>query len=137
MDKPGGEIFEAGVRRLTHAYVDTILRSDADGNTELWDRGAIEMPPDAPMVLGQQAIGQKFRSAFERVTYGRFDVYPKEILQSGDYGFGLGNYAYAVRYKADGSTADREGKYLTIYRRQSDGAWKLYVDCFNLNARPK
>ena len=103
---------------------------------ELWDEGATQMPPDAPMVFGKQAIGASFRSAFERVQYERFAVAPRELRESGEYAFGLGNYTYTVRHKAEGTRTDREGKVLTIYRRQPDGSWRIYVDCFNLNARP-
>ena len=30
-----------------------------------------------------------------------------------------------------------DGKYLTIFKRQPDGSWKAYRDCFNSNNSPR
>jgi uncharacterized protein (TIGR02246 family) len=136
MDMHGTDSFETSARRLVQRYADTILQSDVDGCMALWDDGATQMPPDTPMVRGKAAIREGFRAAFQRVSYERFDIELKEIRHSGEYGFALGNYTYSVRQKAGGAGATREGKFLTLFRQQSDGSWKVYVDCFNLNARP-
>jgi len=136
MERPSGGSFEAAARDLIHRYADSILRSDADANRELWDEQATAMPPDVPMVSGKQAIWEMFRAAFQRVSYRKFDIDLKEIHGSGDLGFVRGNYTYTVCFKADDKAADREGKFLTVFRRQSDGAWKMYVDCYNLSALP-
>ena len=136
MKKHGGESFEAAARRLVQCYADTILHSDVDGCMALWDDAATQMPPDTPMVRGKEAIREGFRAAFLRVSYERFDIDLKEIRHAGDYGFTLGNYTYTVRQKTGGEGATREGKFLTLFRQQSDGTWKIYVDCFSLNVRP-
>ncbi len=136
MDMAAGEGFEITARGLVQRYADTILQSDADGCMALWDDGATQMPPDAPMVRGKKALGEGFRAAFQRVSYARFDIDLKEARHSGEYGFALGNYTYTVSRKTEGAEATREGKFLTLFRRQRDGSWKIYVDCFNLNARP-
>ena len=134
MKTPEGGGFDVVARSLIQRYADTILSSDADANRELWDDEATDMPPDAPMVSGKGAIREMFHTAFQRVSYRKFDIDLKEIRSSGDYGFVRGNYSYTVSYKAEDTKVDREGKFLTIFRRQSDGSWKLYVDCYNLNA---
>jgi ketosteroid isomerase-like protein len=136
MKTHGEEEFDAVARRQAQLYADAILRSDADGCMALWDDEATQMPPDSPMVCGKASIDAGFRSAFQRVCYDRFDIDLKESASSGDYGFALGNYTYTVRQKAGGAGVTREGKFLTIYKRQREGSWRIYVDCFNLNARP-
>jgi ketosteroid isomerase-like protein len=30
-----------------------------------------------------------------------------------------------------------DGKYLTIYKKQADGSWKISHDCYNSNVPPK
>jgi uncharacterized protein (TIGR02246 family) len=136
MDMLGGESFETTARRLVQRYAETILCSDVDGCMALWDDGAIQMPPDAQMVRGKEAIREGFRAAFQRLSYERFDTDLKETRHAGEYGFALGNYTYTFCQKAGGARATREGKFLTVFRQQPDGSWKTYVDCFNLNARP-
>jgi uncharacterized protein (TIGR02246 family) len=128
------KVFETAVALITDRYAATVLQGDAEGCMALWDDAATQMPPDSPMVKGKDAIRDGFRGSFQRVTYERFDIHQKEMQHAGGFGFALGNYTYAFSRRGNAEKATREGKYLTIYRRQSDGSWKIYVDCFNLNA---
>jgi uncharacterized protein (TIGR02246 family) len=135
MKKSAGQGFTSSARGLIQGYADSILHSDADANAALWDDEGISMPPDSPMVRGRPSIHEMFRAAFSHATYTRFDCDLDEITDAGEYGFVRGNYTYAF-HPGDGQVViEREGKFLTILRRQSDGSWRLYIDCFNLNAR--
>jgi uncharacterized protein (TIGR02246 family) len=130
-------VFETAQRIITDRYAATVITGDTDGLMALWDDAATQMPPDSPMVKGKDAIREGFRSGFQRVVYERFDIRQEETRHDGQFGFALGNYTYTLSRRESGEKLTREGKYLTIYRQQSDGSWKIHVDCFNLNAPPK
>ncbi len=136
MKKGNDDFSEKIAQRLVQQYSDAVLHSDVDECMALWDDGATQMPPDTPMVRGKDAIRGGFGAAFQRVSYERFDCDLKDARRSGEYGFALGNFTYTVCQKTGGTKATREGKFLTVYRQQPDGSWKILVDCFNLNARP-
>jgi ketosteroid isomerase-like protein len=38
-----------------------------------------------------------------------------------------------MKPQAGGPEAAINGKYLTVFKKQSDGSWKIYRDCFNSN----
>lgn len=55
---------------------------------------------------------------------------------AGDFGFTWGNYVFTV-IGADGAETVEHGKYVSVWRREKDGAWKFVVDIGNSNPAPK
>ncbi len=53
------------------------------------------------------------------------EINPEEIVVAGDGAFSRGNFIVNDAV---------EGKFLTIFRRQDDGSWRIYRDAFNMNA---
>lgn len=53
-----------------------------------------------------------------------------EISSSGDLGFTYGTYT--IKFQApDGEWKTRQGHYLTVWRKQNDGIWKVAADVGN------
>jgi ketosteroid isomerase-like protein len=50
-----------------------------------------------------------------------------EVSSSGDLGYTWGRYEYRDR-AADGKPIVETGSYVTIWRRQADGSWKVVLD---------
>ena len=65
-------------------------------------------------------------------------IYPtaKPKVNAGDFGYVRGTYSCLMIPWASGDTTRFGGKVLSILRRQSDGSWKIYRDCFNSNGLP-
>ena len=66
----------------------------------------------------------------------RGSLYPEEAQVDGEMGFARGTYTLSITPIAGGDTAYVDGKYLTICKRQADGFWKIYHDCYNSNLPP-
>jgi ketosteroid isomerase-like protein len=49
----------------------------------------------------------------------------------------LERYVHPNAPKAGGPESLFDGKFLTVFKRQPDGSWKIYRDCFNSNVPPK
>ena len=111
------------------------------GDLELWlslhTDDIAKMGPDAPAVFGNEALRAKMEPAFDNFTF-EMALYPEETQVSGDLGFARGNYTVSMTPKAGGETiiSMPDGKYLTIYKRQADGSWKISHDCYNSNVPP-
>ena len=62
---------------------------------------------------------------------------PIEAIASagGDFGFTWGRYTY-TRRNEDGEKSVGHGKYLSVWRKESDGAWKFVADIGNANPDP-
>jgi ketosteroid isomerase-like protein len=50
-----------------------------------------------------------------------------EVLGSGDLGYSVGR-SVTRRRTPDGNVAERRGEYLTVWRKQADGRWKVVFD---------
>jgi ketosteroid isomerase-like protein len=65
------------------------------------------------------------------------DWTPEEavVAKSGELGFTWGRYVASV-HDSDGKPAMQYGKYLDVWQRQSDGAWRWIADIGNGNPSP-
>jgi ketosteroid isomerase-like protein len=64
-------------------------------------------------------------------------INPLEVVVAGPWAYSRGLYTQDLTSKATGNVAHVDGKFLTIFRKQPDGSWKIYRDCFNSNVPPK
>ncbi len=57
------------------------------------------------------------------------------VAESGELGFTWGRYVASYRDEK-GNLVKEHGKYLDVWRRQSDGSWRWIADIGNANAAP-
>lgn len=50
-----------------------------------------------------------------------------EVIGNGEVGYSVGRSILRQK-SADGKIAERRGEYLTVWRKQTDGAWKVVFD---------
>jgi len=111
------------------------------GDFELWlslhADDVVKMGPDAPAIYGREALRANKEAAWANFTL-EMALYPEEAQVSGDLGFARGNYTLSITPKAGGETIITvpDGKYSTVCKRQADGSWKIYIDCYNSNVPP-
>ena len=55
---------------------------------------------------------------------------------SGDLGYTYGNYVFISKDK-DGKIVASYGKYMSVWKKQKDGSWKVVVDMGNASPDPK
>ena len=56
-----------------------------------------------------------------------------ELSKTADLGYTIGRYEL-TRNDAEGNPVVERGKYVRLFRKQSDGAWKCTVDMWNAAA---
>ena len=93
---------------------------------------AMSLPAGEQPVRGREAI----RDSLSNVK-GLLKWTPKEadIASSRELGYTWGTF----EYRAGDSLKDpivRYGKYVTIWKKQTDGSWKAILDCGNQNPPP-
>jgi len=124
----------ASVRQLFGEYVANVIAGNADRWLTLWDASAVQLPPDAPMVVGKDTLARKVKAGFAPGVYDDMKITIQEVKTSGELAFARGIYTTTVSKSAGGGGVD--GKFLTVFKRQTDGSWKIYRDCFNSNVPP-
>lgn len=89
---------------------------------------AVSLPPNAPAVVGRPAI-QAYMKTFP--PFRDFSMTPQMIDGRGDLAVVQGNYAMTLTVPGSPSGIKDVGKYLEIWRKQPDGAWKVIRDAFS------
>ncbi len=87
--------------------------------------GAV-LPADGPVTRGRRSIEELFGPAFADPEF-RFDWAPlgADVAESGDLAVTYGEYRTRV------GGADISGRYVTVWKRQADGSWKIALDIGN------
>src|SRR5580693_6392170 len=89
------------------------------------------MSPKAPAVHGSENIRKGSAEGFATPGPGlSWRTTAVEVARSGDLAYENGTYDFVTTGK-DGKTSDEKGKYLVIWKKQADGAWKVVVDMDN------
>lgn len=88
---------------------------------------AVFLPPNSPAVEGAAAI-EAWGRTFPPIKDLRIE--PTEVVGRGDLAFARGRYSMVIMVPNQPEQPD-SGKYIEIWRRQSDGSWKLFRDIFN------
>lgn len=120
----------AEIEAIWDAYETARVAGDADAWLALWDTGGIQMPPGMP-ARGLDVLKVGVPKGFAAAPASAMQISPAETVIMGDWAFSRGNYTATVTRQ--GETAETDGKFMTIFRRQDDGSWRIYRDIFNSN----
>jgi uncharacterized protein (TIGR02246 family) len=123
---------EAAIREIWNSYAAARVANDPEKWLSLWDDEGIQMPPGMP-ARGKDVLKTVVPKGFAATPTSVMNVIPEEIVVAGDWAYSRGNYN-ADRV-VDGKDVHIEGKFMTIFKRQDDGAWKIYRDIFNSNSQ--
>ena len=119
---------EAAVRAVLDTYVESENRSDVDLHASIWDEAGIQYRMQWPAIVGLKALRTEWQDSFPLYTI-HMTATIKELVVSGDWAFAYGVYTSERKPKIpsmDWSYID--GKFLTIFKREHDGTWKIYAD---------
>jgi ketosteroid isomerase-like protein len=105
--------------------------NDAEKFAANFADGASTYPPGMPVVTGREAI-QKAHAEMTKLPGFSLSWTPTkaDVAASGDIGHTAGTYDLKI-----GGVAEK-GKYVTAWRKQADGKWKVTDDIFNADAPP-
>ena len=114
---------EAAILDIWSTYSTARVAGDAETWLGLWDAEGIRLPPGTRAVDFETfAPGTPERFANPPAS---MDIRSEEVVIADDWAFSRGTFT--VNDKV-------EGKFLTIFRRQDDGSWRIYRDAFNMNS---
>ena len=109
---------------------------DLDKFLSYYTADASVYPQGMPIATGSTAV----RSTFTQVTSMpgfalRWTASKADVSGSGDIGYTTGMYEMTMN-DPTGKPMTEKGKYITIWKKQSDGRWKAAEDIFNADAPP-
>ena len=126
---------ELRLHELLNEYAAKASAGDLEGWLSLWCEDGVQMPVNTPARIGTKAIRRAMEPVFSelRLRVEIRDVRATEV--EGDTGYTHCDYTISATVAGSDDAIDimRDGKALTIYRRQSNGAWRIAYDCVNSN----
>lgn len=94
-------------------------------------------PQGMPIATGSGPIRETITQMFASPGFSiQFGPTKAEVSASGDLGYTTGTYQMTMS-DAAGNPMTETGKYVTAWKKQSDGLWKATEDIFNADAAPK
>lgn len=92
--------------------------------------------PGMPIVTGSAAIRETFTKLTSMPGFSlQWTVAKADVSTSGDLGYTTGTYEMSVN-DASGKPMTEKGKYVEVWKKQTDGQWKVVADIFNADAAP-
>jgi len=122
----------AAIKELYNQATDACSTGDVEFYLSIFTEDAVVMPPGYPAAMGKEELRPMIEGLF-----GLFDLElpytVEEVEVIGDRAFARSSWLYSMTPKDGGETTTSPGKQLDSLKRQSDGSWKIYIQCYNYN----
>ena len=126
---------EADIAAIKELYNQATLAcrtGDIELYLSIFTEDAVVMPPGYPAATGKEELRPMIEGLF-----GLFDLElpytVEEVEVIGDRAFARSSWLYSMTPKDGGETTTSPGKQFDNLKRQSDGSWKIYIQCYNYN----
>jgi len=122
---------EAALRKLDDEWSKAAGSRDVEKTISYYSDDAIVMPPNIPTLTGKEAIRGLWKSMLGSPDFsGGWKVTKVEVARSGDLAYVSGSYEFNEK-DDNGKPITDKGKYLEVWKKQTDGGWKCVADMFN------
>ena len=122
---------EQALRDLDAKWSAAAGAKDVDKTVSYYAADAIVMPPNASRAMTKETIRSAWKemltSPGAAITWKATKV---EVAKAGDLAYVSGTYEQLMT-DASGNQAKDRGKYVEIFKKQTDGTWKVIVDIWN------
>jgi uncharacterized protein (TIGR02246 family) len=111
-------------------FMAAVNRGDTSTVASLYTEDAIVLPPNTETVRGRDGAKALFDGMIQQMGLPTLTLTTTEVTEVGDTAYEVGSYTMKLQ-PAGAPVANDSGKYVVIWKRQTDGAWKLAVDIWN------
>jgi uncharacterized protein (TIGR02246 family) len=120
------------IRAGDQAMVDAINNKDGAAIAPNYTEDGAVLPPGAPRQDGREAVQAFWQAA---IDMGLADVVVNtdEVEELGDVATAVGTLSGTVP-DGDGGRTALVGKFIVLWRKDANGAWRLHRDIWNFDA---
>ena len=118
------------IYKLCQTYAMKIGNGDIEGSLSCWQADGIQMIPNEARRVGWKGIGEALKQLKVRYPDSKIVILPENINVLGRWAFAIGTYTL---WPVPDKTMPRcKGEFLSIFIKQHDGSWKIFVECRHL-----
>lgn len=122
---------EAALRKLDDEWSRAAGSGDVEKTISYYSDDAVVMLPNIPTLTGKEPIQTLWKSMLDSADFsGGWKATKVEVARSGDLAYVSGNYEFNEKDNSGKPITDK-GKYLEIWKKQSDGSWKCVAGMFS------
>jgi uncharacterized protein (TIGR02246 family) len=132
LNKSADELNMAQVRRAIDTgnahWIAAWKTADAQLIAAQFAEDATQFAPKGHTVRGRAAIQERFADVFKRTGPALdYTIKTLEVWLVDDLAYESGNYTGKIQPQGK-EAATFSGKYVTVWKRQADNSWKIYID---------
>ena len=125
------------ITAVLNTYEQVLNASDLDGIMRLYAEDGVFMPQHSPSAVGHDAVRKTYEHVFGMIKLDvEFDIIEIERIARG-WAFARTNSAGTVTILTDGAKLAEANQELFIFRKQSDGVWKIARYAFSTTNPPR
>lgn len=132
-EEPKSQIRKA-IEEMNLKFGEAVRQGDAAALAALYTEDATLMPPDSEMIKGRQGIEEFWKTTMQM---GIKDAMLTIVDVSGSCNLAYEIGKFKLKIHPEGQEPiEALGKYVVVWKLQSDGSWKLHVDIWNSSMVP-
>ncbi len=121
---------EQTIRDLDAQWAKTAGTHDLDGTVAYYADDAVLLPPNEPLISGKAALRTSWTALLAPNIALTWHAGKVDVSQSGDLAYVVGSYDLSTK-DAQGKPVSDHGKTIEVFRKQSDGTWKVVADMYS------
>jgi len=131
--QPDVAAIRASIEDYNEVLAEAMMKNDTETIMSYYAEGAISMPSNGPLLRGKEEIkkySDRMHEMGMKITAAKFITV--EVNAAGDLAYEIGTYEMSFEMGKMGS-GDDNGKYMSVWKKQADGSWKVYAEIWNSN----
>ncbi|MEW5916333.1 MAG: SgcJ/EcaC family oxidoreductase [Gemmatimonadota bacterium] len=104
------------------------MAGDATAIANLYSEDAASIQPTGEWSRGRTAIAAQIKQQLDTINVTAREDVPEEVIVAGDHLVEFGKYSFTGTTKKGNKPVSGAGRYVVVWRKDADGAWRLYRD---------
>jgi uncharacterized protein (TIGR02246 family) len=110
-------------------FGEAVRKGDGAAIGALYTDDATLLPPDSDMIKGRGGIEAFWKGGLQ-MGIKEAVLTSVDVSGGGDFAYEIGQFAIKIQ-SAGQAPIEQKGKYVVVWKKAADGAWKLHVDIWN------
>jgi uncharacterized protein (TIGR02246 family) len=127
---------KSAIEAANTKFIEAWKKGDTATMVAGYDANGIILSPNDAAWRGRDGISKGFAGMLGAMTLNDAKLNTDDVMVGGDLAVETGSYSMTLTPKKGKAMTDK-GKYVTVWKHQADGSWKLLRDIWNTDAPAK
>ena len=125
------------IEEMNKKIESAMIQGDIEAMNDYYADDIISLPSYEPMIKGKSKMMQKAKKEHDSgMKFNSVKFKTLEVFGSGNHVYEIGEYDITMVMPEMPQPMSDQGKYLTVWEKESDGKWKAVAEMWNTNNNP-